>query len=272
MPDPRYYSRGTLAALVRLSGGTCYWPEPRCLVPVTVEVNGEHIFNLAIAHIRAAKFNGPRYVKAMSDDERRMFGNLILLCGAHHVYVDSDSGRHFTIDTLEGWKRKREGAHYDELKNLPGIDEIRLQEILSDALRQHTEELKEQVSRLDSAITRLAEIDAEAASLLRDRMRTAVMLRDAGSALQHTEDTSWMLREAARSLLHTQDTAEILLHAAQALSRFQGTADHLFDAAESFGRFEGMVSQFSEAVASLDELAPRLSEFAYELRRYTDSM
>lgn len=272
MPDPRYYSRGTLTALVRLSGGTCYWPEPRCLVPVTVEINGQHVFNLAIAHIRAAKLNGPRYVPEMSDEERRMFGNLILLCGAHHVYVDDVSSDDYTIDILEQWKRQREGTHYSQLKNLHGIDEIRLQEILSDALGQHTEELREQVTRLDSAIERLAEIDAEAASLLRGRIQAATMLRDAGSALQHTQDTSWILRDAARSLQHTQDTAEILLHAAQALTRFQGTADALFDAAESFGRFEGMVSQFSEAVNSLDDLAPRLSEFAAELRRYRDNM
>lgn len=86
--DPSYFSKGVVASLAIVSGGTCYWPEPRCLVPVTVDVSGDVVLNVEIAHIRGAHPNGPRYVRTMTDAERRLFGNLLLMCPSHHRVID----------------------------------------------------------------------------------------------------------------------------------------------------------------------------------------
>ena len=46
-----------------------------------------------IAHIRAANKNGPRFDANMTDDERRAFPNLLLLCTYHHASVDGKRPR-----------------------------------------------------------------------------------------------------------------------------------------------------------------------------------
>jgi hypothetical protein len=38
-----------------------------------------------IAHIEAAMPDGPRFRKEMTNEERRAFANLLLLCGVHHT-------------------------------------------------------------------------------------------------------------------------------------------------------------------------------------------
>src|ERR1700735_5209883 len=157
--DPSYFSKGVVASLAMVSGGTCYWPRPRCLVPVTVDIDGDMVLNVEIAHIRGAHENGPRYVKGMTNAERRMFGNLLLMCPSHHRVIDVLHKSDYDIDTLENWKRTREAGSYDVLRSLPGIDEDVLQESITLALREQARELKRQVDRLESAIAKLAEID-----------------------------------------------------------------------------------------------------------------
>jgi hypothetical protein len=74
MADPSYISRSVAMSLAMVSGGTCYWPDPRCMKPVTEDVNGDKVLSVQIAHIRAARPDGPRYVKDMTDHDRRRFG------------------------------------------------------------------------------------------------------------------------------------------------------------------------------------------------------
>jgi len=163
-------------------------------VPVTVDVNGDKILNVEIAHIRAAHPNGPRYVPSMTAVQRRMFGNLLLLCRAHHESIDVLHPGDYSIETLDGWKRAREAGNYAVLRQLPGIDEDRLQAILTDAIARQQQELERQVSRFEAALAKLAAIDSEA-SLIGQRMEAAGMLLRAGRMLIHTEDTSLILRK-----------------------------------------------------------------------------
>jgi hypothetical protein len=44
------------------------------------KVDGKFKLALEIAHIRAAKQGGERYVASMTDEERNSFDNLIFLC------------------------------------------------------------------------------------------------------------------------------------------------------------------------------------------------
>jgi len=68
----------TERALYAYSGTTCYYPD--CKTPVIVFVEDEPVSNVEIAHIKGAYPGSPRYDPAMTDDERRSFPNLILLC------------------------------------------------------------------------------------------------------------------------------------------------------------------------------------------------
>ena len=265
LADPSYISKGVVAALAMVSGGTCYWPKPpRCIVPVTVDVDGDMVLNVEIAHIRGALPNGPRYVEDMTDEQRRQFGNLLLLCPSHHRVIDVIRPDDYSIDELVEWKKHREAGNYQILERIPVIDEDRLQTVLTDAIKQQGEELEKQVSRFEFAIAKLAAIDNESASLIAQRMRSAERLHQAASMLIHTEDTSRMLFTAGKSLQRTEITAETLLEAVTRLRRIERVVGSLHDAAESFGpvirtartlpQLVGGLADAYESLVSIDQI------------------
>jgi hypothetical protein len=123
MAGPREYRQGTRMALAVLSGGTCYFP--RCDRPILIFLK-EHpdpFVECQIAHIRDAK-EGNRYDPDMSDEERRSFPNLILLCKPHHDLVDKRCPEQYPTATLTSWKRTVE----------QGVDVSALAELRDDEL------------------------------------------------------------------------------------------------------------------------------------------
>jgi hypothetical protein len=162
--DPHNFKRSTIFALAAVGGGTCYWPDPPCNVPVTVFINGHPVTNLDIAHIRAAEPNGPRYFQAMTDDERRAWPNVILLCPPHHRFVDKIKPEDYPIEKLQGWKEDREAGKLAHLRNVNDLSEDRLQEIITYAMAEATRELRK-------AIGELGHTDPDAAMLLTEASR-----------------------------------------------------------------------------------------------------
>lgn len=259
MAGPREYSRTTLFALARLGGGTCYWPDPPCTTPVMVLIKGRPVRNVEIAHIRAARLNGPRYVAGMTDKERADWANLILLCTPHHTMVDTIKPQDYPIGVLEQWKSSREKGSAAALSTLSGITEDRLQELISDSMQEVAEELK-------AAISRVASIDPDAAMLLHDAARAI------------NPDTADILNSAARSLATTitPDTADILNSAARSLATIvtTGNIERLYDAADILRQLglPDTVSQLYGLIPMLNNVAGRLNSAAENLRNARDGM
>lgn len=181
MAGPREYKRSTIFSLAALGGGKCYWPKPPCNQRVTVIINGEPVTNLQIAHIRAANPDGPRYIKDMSDDDRRAWKNLILLCTPHHLMVDKLRPADYSIEVLEEWKSKRETGGLARLNGLNDLTEDRLQEMLSYSIKEAHREIREM-------LTEHRPIDPDAAMLLTEaanhiNMATAETLYEASAML-----------------------------------------------------------------------------------------
>ena len=129
-PGPRDYTQATERALFAFSGTKCYYPD--CEEPVLKFVSGEPVGNVQIAHIHGAKEGSPRYVKSMSDDERRAFKNLVLLCTPHHTWVDRLHPNDYPADVLAEWKRKREVGI--DSAALSSLTEERLLEVIAEAV------------------------------------------------------------------------------------------------------------------------------------------
>lgn len=54
---------------------------------------------------------GPRYNERQTDEERRAYENLLLLCHPHHVEIDNDDDNEYPVDRLRDIKQVHEAAH-----------------------------------------------------------------------------------------------------------------------------------------------------------------
>ena len=198
--------------------------------------------------------NGPRYVEEMSDDERRDFANLVLLCLGHHNTVDGRDWRKYSIVLLEKWKSDRETQFLAGLKELRDLTEDRLQEMISGALES-------QLKRLDEAISRLGQLDPSAASILR------------GLAVGLDPDTIDVLHLTASQLrpVLNPDTVEELHLAATALRPVLNleTVDGLSNVA---GQLNQSASGLNDSAEMLLELISSLTAKIDELRRLQDEI
>lgn len=101
----RHYAPSTIRRLDTLSGNEC--AHPTCTKKL---IAGDGISIISkICHIAAASKEGPRFDELMSDDERRSFENLILLCDEHHVIIDNKQNeKEYPTILLKQWKSDHE--------------------------------------------------------------------------------------------------------------------------------------------------------------------
>jgi hypothetical protein len=98
----------TLKKLFGLSGNSCYFPQ--CTQRL-IDVYGDQIF-AQMCHIEAAEPGGERYNPEQTDDERRDFANLLLLCPTHHV--ETNNVQRYTVEVLKKMKNDHEGMSRKE--------------------------------------------------------------------------------------------------------------------------------------------------------------
>ncbi|MEP1229091.1 MAG: hypothetical protein ABJG88_00300 [Litorimonas sp.] len=91
----------TIRRLFALSGNQCAYPECEHIL-----INEHGAFVSQICHIEAAEEEGQRYNPDMSDENRRSFENLLLMCYRHHV--ETNDVEKFTVRTLQGMKNRHE--------------------------------------------------------------------------------------------------------------------------------------------------------------------
>lgn len=106
--DPRKITQSTRQRLFSMSGNQCAYPgcEQGLFEDLCATFYG------AICHISAANKEGPRYKPAMTNEERRGYDNLILLCDKHHKQVDNNSENY----SVEGLK-KMKSEHIESVQN-----------------------------------------------------------------------------------------------------------------------------------------------------------
>ncbi len=107
MSGARDYKPSDIKRLFAFSGNNCAEPKcPRKLIGQDdITVVGK------ICHISAASKNGPRW-KKMTNDERRSFDNLILLCDEHHQIIDNKENEStYTEVVLKKWKEDHEAKN-----------------------------------------------------------------------------------------------------------------------------------------------------------------
>lgn len=189
MAGPREYTRATLLALVSLGRASCYWPDPPCEEPVVVLVKGEPVTNLEIAHIHAARSDGPRFRPDMTDDQRRDFKNVMLLCTPHHRFVDIIKPLNYPAEVLFQWKAEKEKGG---IQALSGLTDENLGEHVIGAMQQATAELNQ-------ALGQLRELSPVAADLLK-AANASELLFSASTRLSGLLTAAELLHDAAYRL------------------------------------------------------------------------
>jgi hypothetical protein len=126
----------TLRELFLKSGNLCAYPNcPRIIM------NAGGVFVGEVCHIEAAEEGGERFNPATTNEERRAFANLMLMCHEHHKVTDdvtqyaveklremkADHERRFAhpdraiLEKLTDWTTREEPT---EVKNLKRIDAV----------------------------------------------------------------------------------------------------------------------------------------------------
>ena len=125
-PKGRYYTSADRALLWSRSGGVCCFPE--CDVLCVEEATNEDPSAVIgrIAHIEGKSDTGPRPNPSLSDRERDLYANLILLCPTHHQIVDAREST-YTVAALRSWKADRETNYREYLAQ--GMGQITFAEL-----------------------------------------------------------------------------------------------------------------------------------------------
>jgi hypothetical protein len=90
-----------LRALFARSGNKCAFPG--CTAQL---VNEKNLFVAQVCHIEAAEPKGERFNPEQSDEQRRSYDNLILLCYPHHV--ETDDAAQYSTERLCSMKAEHE--------------------------------------------------------------------------------------------------------------------------------------------------------------------
>jgi hypothetical protein len=195
-------------------------------------LGGVPILNLEIAHIRALESGGKRYDPSWSDAARNSFGNLILLCTAHHKLVDGVGSDRYSVGVLESWKAAREADGIDALAGLNQLTEEKLVRMMATAQGEF-------LDRVGPALDEFGRTAPELASLLRILTDELADPRVHGFGI--SEDGIAMLARSADILVGLEDYAHALLAAAERMGNIQDGAAMLLEAAEHLQAAAGRI-------------------------------
>jgi hypothetical protein len=105
----------TQRRLFAASGGYCQ--NPACSRELFIEYPEAQIHVAEMAHVFAARNDGPRANPDLSEAERGAFENLILLCSLCHTVIDK-APQEYPDGVILRWKR----AHAEKLRSLFGVN------------------------------------------------------------------------------------------------------------------------------------------------------
>ncbi len=111
------YTLTTIKKLFLLSCNQCAAPDCNNILLARDETT----VTAKICHIEAASPKGARYNPQMTDDDRRHFNNLFLLCDECHCIIDNkENEKKFSVQLLKEWKRNHENkCRQNKLINKP---------------------------------------------------------------------------------------------------------------------------------------------------------
>ncbi|WP_148660105.1 hypothetical protein [Streptomyces globisporus] len=231
--------------LFTYSGNECAWPEcEQVLAPVEGGWFGQ------IAHIRAAETGGPRFDEAMTNNQRREFGNLLLLCAKHHRLIDDNETAHrYSREALEKIKHhhesrferalddlsRQEEQYVDRTAAIAAVHCSTLDAVYSDGFLDEAD-VRTEVVRFNRIADYLAQVTPAARQLL--------------CLVVENESRIGLAEAARRDRFGTEQKVKDLVDEPFRLdlARFDPTPSDELDYGQVVGRIESMDTFFSNSV------------------------
>ncbi|MGW0501815.1 hypothetical protein [Micromonospora sp. NPDC003241] len=272
------YTSGVEKMLFVLSRGFCY--APTCKNPVVrFEAGGDPEVTVFIAHIRAARPNGPRWVAHMKPEERKSFSNLLLLCKKHHTMVDSKNNeKKYPIETLEEWKKRREEYLGSRIAGLATLTEDRLIELLGKVAAGSRHEILEAIEQVHGISQEVREM---LKTVVDEPYRRPIVDPDALASLEHSagmlsflQDHTPILAESADAIASLADHGSMLIKFSNAISAMPDLTamGNLEEVAVRVGleaeRVQTAAQQVEQATARLSNTASALASDASRVVPY----
>lgn len=116
------------------SGGFCQ--NPACLRALFVDAGGDNLHVAEMAHIFAASDEGPRANPSMTERERGVYENLILLCPTCHTIIDKAPSA-YPDKTIQEWKTKHKARIAAEFGAVEYKDRQSIRNSISPILNQN---------------------------------------------------------------------------------------------------------------------------------------
>jgi hypothetical protein len=108
----------TLREIFLKSGNLCAFPGCMSLM-----MNREGVFIGQVCHIEAAEEGGERFNTGMTEEDRRAFGNLMLMCYEHHAVTNDVVA--YPVPTLQSMKADHEARFTNAERSIETIEEAR---------------------------------------------------------------------------------------------------------------------------------------------------
>ena len=190
---------GTLRELFLKSGNLCAFPGCSRLM-----MNSEGVFIGNVCHIEAAEEGGERFNSAMTNEERRAFSNLMLMCYEHHQ-VTNDVAK-YSVAALQKMKAEHERRFSDP--------ERVILESLVDHTTQRSVHSVSNLKRLDAVLGLLSDLDEDQKKITIDELNDFIkklelipseVLRFAGALAERVLRTSRFNRSSDEVQLPISD-------------------------------------------------------------------
>lgn len=161
------------------SGNQCAFPG--CMAEL---VTYDNLFVGEICHIEAAEPGGPRFNPAASDEERRDYDNLLLLCHPHHRRVDSDTAQ-YTAERLREIKASHDGRF---IRNPFKVDEAVVYQMERDLQLYWQEVLRRRNSHPIADLAVRLDVEADGLAVFGRLSETINLLSDISDHLSGSDD------------------------------------------------------------------------------------
>lgn len=263
----------TTRELYLRSGNQCAFPNCKHML---IDSNSNVVAQ--ICHIEGALKGSERFREAMTNEERRAYSNLIILCYQHHVETNDASKYpvekmlemkarhearfsdpiHVLLEAIKDWTTVTEPA---PAKNLQ-LANVVLEWNLSD------EELKESVAELDEYLGAFSRVPAETRHFVGEVAKRMHRLKDTGSVYVGRRSTTILLSDIVDALRIGQ--AELSTRIDQLVGHSIGDVDE-FPMNSTFGRGLSR-SHLRSGWRLWDDLATFCSKAAMQMEVFTHDL